>query len=153
MDRRKRMHGKKRRSPAKMFAPMPQDPNAPKYNNQAEYMNRMRIFKPQGENATNYNPDGQASRMQEMYMAAQKRMQKQMQLQQPQGGGGGSHTHSVKVDGHSDSGGYQSPASAQVNPYKRNRGLFGSGLNSYDPTANIKTGTMAFMKKKLKKKK
>jgi hypothetical protein len=156
MDRRKRMHGKKRRSPAKMFAPMPQDPNAPKYNNQAEYMNgRGAIFKPQGEDQTNYDPDKQSRQWEKQLMAAQYRMREQMQSQQPRGGGGGgSHTHSVKVDGHSNSGGYQSPASAQVNPYKAlNRGMFGSGLNSYDPTANIKTGTMAFMKKKLKKKK
>ena len=152
MDRRKRMHGRKRRSPAKMFAPMPQDPNAPKYNNQAEYMNgRGAIFKPQGEDQTNYDPDKQSRQWEKQLMAAQYRMREQRQSQQLQGGGGGgSHTHSVKVDGHSNSGGYQSQG--RPNPYKQtgnDRGLFGSGVNVIN---NMNASPMA-KKKKLKKKK
>lgn len=150
MDRRKRMHGRKRRSsPVKLSyqsftgdGPTPQLPTG------------FGPMKPQGENQTNYNPDKQRQSlllMEARFQEAQKQMQKQMQLQQPQGGGGGgSHTHSVKVDGHSDSGN-QSPRTQQPlrNPYKRNRGLFGSGLNVIN---NMNASPMA-KKKKLKKKK
>jgi len=145
MDKRKRMHGRKRRSPAKMFAPS---------SDQSMYdmMNgRGPIFKPQGEDQTNYDPDKQLRIQQKQLIAAEIRMREQMQSQQSQGGGGGgSHTHSVKVDGHSDSGN-QSPRTQQPlrNPYKRNRGLFGSGLNVIN---NMNASPMA-KKKKLKKKK
>ena len=148
MDRRKRMHGKKRRSPVKLSQMWVGDgppPSAP-----TTIDNPM---KPQGENATNYNPDGQAGRMHQMMLLAQKQMREQMQSQQSQGGGG-SHTHSVKVDGHSDSGGYQSQG--RPNPYNwsdsirvQNRGLFGSGVQEI---MNFGASPMA-KKKKLKKKK
>jgi len=146
MDRRKRMHGRKRRSsPVKLSyqsftgdGPTPQLPTG------------FGPMKPQGENQTNYNPDKQRQSlllMEARFQEAQKQMQKQMQLQQPQGGGGGSHTHSVKVDGHSDSGGYQSPASGAVNPYKAlNRGMFGSGVN--DPNKIMNASPMAKKNKK-----
>jgi len=106
------------------------------------------IFKPQGEDQTNYDPDKQLRIQQKQLIAAEIRMREQMQSQQSQGGGGGgSHTHSVKVDGHSDSGGYQSPASGAVNPYKAlNRGMFGSGVN--DPNKIMNASPMAKKNKK-----
>jgi hypothetical protein len=92
--------------------------------------------------------------MQEMMLRYKASLYQQQIQANPRGGGGGSHTHSVKVDGHSDSGGYQNQyASAQVNPYQqaihKKRGLFGSGVNVIN---NMNASPMA-KKKKLKKKK
>ncbi len=110
------------------------------------------IFKPQGENATNYDPDKHATITPKQLMAAQwkNRMREQMQNTMPQGGGGGSHTHSVKVDGHSDSGNQsaQTPNYGQRIQAQMNRGLYGSGVQEIERLAS----PMA-KKKKLKKKK
>jgi len=99
MDRRKRMHGRKRRSsPVKLSqmwvgdGPPPSAPTMPGVHAGMGFG-----MAATGENATNYNPEKQADRMQKMLQDAQlaaRRYQMQNPYKGLSKGGNGAHSHS-----------------------------------------------------------